>query len=93
MHSFTESFQIAKSLVARIVGKGGARLQDLVRGIDARVDIREEEDESDIVKIVLEGTEAGVSQLQRKIEEIVDDMVIYVLEKANELETYGYNSS
>lgn len=75
MHSFGKSFKVPKDTISRLVGKGGVRIQQLRAGLDLRIDLSDNPEDADTVDVVIEGIKKDVLSVEKKILELVDDLV------------------
>ncbi|KAI8847446.1 hypothetical protein BC829DRAFT_444624 [Chytridium lagenaria] len=74
LKSFVLTFEVPKSALPHLVGSQGSRINKLKDDCGIRVDF-EDQDGSEEVKVVLEGSRSGCLEAQKKLQEAVDDLV------------------
>ncbi|GAO47518.1 hypothetical protein G7K_1723-t1 [Saitoella complicata NRRL Y-17804] len=79
-HGFTETVNVPARAISRIVGREGAKINELKDETDTRIDIDHAAananggDENATVAIVIRGTKAGVTTAKKAIQEIAEEI-------------------
>ncbi|KAJ3014994.1 hypothetical protein HKX48_004838 [Thoreauomyces humboldtii] len=73
-HSSVSSFRLPKSCLPQVVGRAGSKVQRLKEQHKVRIDFNDLEDDDEQVECVIEGSQEGCEEVEKKIHDLIDDL-------------------
>ncbi|KAK7205812.1 hypothetical protein BZA70DRAFT_143250 [Myxozyma melibiosi] len=71
-NGFTETMSVPRKALARVIGRGGEQINEIMDETKTKIDINQEG--SDVENVKITGTEKGVKSAKTQIEQIVSDV-------------------